>query len=69
VLRVGGFAILEAADGLDALRIAEATRQPIEILVTDINMPGLDGVELAQRVQARNLLFWLLPIMLLGTKM
>jgi two-component system, cell cycle sensor histidine kinase and response regulator CckA len=52
VLRIGGFAILEATDGLDALRIAETTRRPIEILVTDINMPGLDGLELARRVQA-----------------
>jgi CheY-like chemotaxis protein len=52
VLQVGGFATLEAVDGLDALRIAETTRRPIEILVTDINMPGLDGLELARRVQA-----------------
>jgi DNA-binding response OmpR family regulator len=52
VLRIGGFAILEAADGTDALRIAEATPRPIEILVTDINMPGIDGLELGRRVQA-----------------
>lgn len=52
VLRIGGFAILEAADGTEALRIAETTRRPIEILVTDINMPGIDGLELARRVQA-----------------
>lgn len=52
VLRIGGFAILEAADGTAALRIAETTLRPIEILVTDINMPGIDGLELARRVQA-----------------
>ena len=37
---------------MDALRIAETTPRPIEILVTDINMPGIDGLELARRVQA-----------------
>ena len=52
VLRIGGFAILEAPDGTTALRIAETTLGPIELLVTDINMPGINGLELARRVQA-----------------
>jgi DNA-binding response OmpR family regulator len=52
VLGIGGFAVLEAADGAEALRIAETTRRPIDMLVTDINMPGIDGLELARRVQA-----------------
>jgi two-component system cell cycle sensor histidine kinase/response regulator CckA len=51
VLSFGGFAVLEAADGTEALRIAETTLRTIETLVTDINMPGIDGLELARRVQ------------------
>jgi two-component system cell cycle sensor histidine kinase/response regulator CckA len=51
VLSIGGFAVLEAADGTEALRIAETTLRPIETLVTDINMPGINGLELARRVQ------------------
>ena len=51
VLKQSGFAVLEAADGTAALRIAETTR-PFEILVTDINMPGINGLELARRVRA-----------------
>ena len=51
VLRSRGFAVLEAADGAAALRIAEGAG-PFEILVTDINMPGINGLELARRVRA-----------------
>jgi DNA-binding response OmpR family regulator len=51
-LRTGGFAILEAADGATALAIAETSARPVEILVTDVNMPGIDGLELARRVRA-----------------
>ena len=50
-LSIAGFTILEAVDGTDALQIAETAPGPIEILVTDINMPGIDGLELARRVQ------------------
>jgi len=52
-LRLGGFAILEAADGAAALEIAATSARPIDILVTDVNMPGIDGLELARRVRAR----------------
>ena len=52
VLKIGGFAVLEAVNGTDALKIVDTVLQPIEILVTDINMPGIDGLELARRVQA-----------------
>jgi DNA-binding response OmpR family regulator len=51
-LRSGGFAVLEAADGAAALEIAESSARSIEILVTDVNMPGIDGLELARRVRA-----------------
>ncbi len=42
--------VAEAADGQQALALVEA-HQP-DLLLTDISMPGLDGVELASRVPA-----------------
>jgi DNA-binding NtrC family response regulator len=46
-----GMGVLEAGDGTDALRLVEA-RPEIEVLVTDVRMPGLDGPTLAERAIA-----------------
>lgn len=45
--------VATAADGLEAWRLAELHRP--DIVVTDIEMPGLTGLELAQRVRDRDL--------------
>ncbi len=46
ILRSGGFTILEAADGVEAL--AAAREEPPDVLVTDILMPKMDGFRLAR---------------------
>lgn len=44
-------AVLEACDGNDALRVLDAQgTQQIFLLVTDIDMPGMDGIELITRL-------------------
>ena len=43
-----GFEVLEADSGEAALRIIE-NRPDIDLLLTDIRMPGMDGVELVDR--------------------
>jgi CheY-like chemotaxis protein len=45
-----GYQVLEAGSGKEALPIGEHYDGPIEILVTDIVMPDMNGLELAERV-------------------
>ena len=39
-----GHTVVEACDGGEALRSLEG--QPVALVITDINMPGMDGIEL-----------------------
>jgi CheY-like chemotaxis protein len=46
-----GFSVFPAADGAEALRWSEQHEKTIEILATDIVLPGLDGLELSKRIR------------------
>jgi CheY-like chemotaxis protein len=48
VLTAAGYSVLEAPDGLAALRIAQETHARIDLLLTDVVMPQLSGPELAR---------------------
>jgi two-component system chemotaxis response regulator CheY len=49
--RIPGLVIVEATDGLDALRkLAPPSR--FDIILTDINMPVMDGLKLVHRVRS-----------------
>jgi len=50
VLRQAGYRVLEACDGESALRTAETYDGVIELLVTDVVMPGLGGRQVAERL-------------------
>ena len=45
-----GYTVLAAADGDQALEIGRQHLGPIHILVTDIQVPGMRGPELAERI-------------------
>ncbi|HEX7705604.1 MAG TPA: response regulator [Thermoanaerobaculia bacterium] len=46
-LRREGFDVLEAGDGSEGLMLLE-TGRPIDLLLTDVKMPGLNGYQLAE---------------------
>jgi PAS domain S-box-containing protein len=52
ILRRNGYQVAEAADGGAAIRLAVARAQRIDLLVTDMVMPGMLGHEVAGRVRA-----------------
>ncbi len=52
ILASEGLAVDEAADGAEALARFEA--QPAALVVTDLRMPGMDGMELLRRLAAHS---------------
>jgi two-component system chemotaxis response regulator CheY len=59
-----GYTVIEAVDGKDAL--AKLTRA-VDLMITDLNMPNLDGIELIRQVRA-NPAYKRVPILMLTTE-
>ena len=54
VLERAGYTVIEAANGVAALKLWEENRDKIELLFTDIVMPGgMSGLDLAANLQAQ----------------
>lgn len=49
-LRGAGYDVVEAVDGKDAL--GKLSGAPVNMLITDLNMPNMDGIELIRQVRA-----------------
>jgi CheY-like chemotaxis protein len=52
LLELEGDVVVEAKDGDDALTVLRAHRGPLDLLLTDVMMPGLSGAEVCERVRA-----------------
>jgi hypothetical protein len=50
VLADFGYRVLQACDGAEALRLAQQDGQSLHLMVTDVVMPGISGLELARRL-------------------
>ncbi len=49
-LEAAGYSVVTAADGAEGLRLYEEYQSRIALLLTDVTMPNINGVELADRV-------------------
>ena len=51
VLRTCGYTVREATNGKEAIRLAEGYSRPIHIVVSDVVMPDLGGLEMTKRLR------------------
>jgi CheY-like chemotaxis protein len=51
ILRRNGYTVVEASNGVEALRECEERGAQVDLIVTDIVMPEMGGFELAERVR------------------
>jgi len=51
VLEACGYEVIEASDGFEALNLSQSQKKPIDLLLTDVVMPGMGGRELAEKIK------------------
>jgi two-component system cell cycle sensor histidine kinase/response regulator CckA len=51
---MSGYKVLDAGSGAESIRIVEAYTGPIDLLVTDVVMPGMSGREVAEALRKRH---------------
>jgi two-component system, chemotaxis family, chemotaxis protein CheY len=49
---IPGVAVLVAPSGVEALRILADANRNVQVVITDLNMPRMDGFELIARIRA-----------------
>ena len=51
MLTLSGYSVVSAQSGEDAISVARDHTAPIDLLLTDVRMPGMTGPELAQELR------------------
>ncbi|MBF0234324.1 MAG: response regulator [Desulfamplus sp.] len=64
-LKQAGYSVVEAVDGQDALKKLQST--PVHMLISDLNMPKMDGIELIRQTRALPQ-YKFIPIIMLTTE-
>jgi PAS domain S-box-containing protein len=54
ILRRQGYQVIEASNGEEALRLLAEEGTKVDLLLTDVMMPGMNGVELSQKALAQD---------------
>ena len=54
ILMQHGYTVLEASNGAEALRLCAETARPIDLIVSDMVMPEMNGPELARQIRERH---------------
>ena len=52
ILENGGYDVLSAGNGAEALAICRRSNPAVDLLITDYNMPGMNGLELGRECTA-----------------
>jgi two-component system chemotaxis response regulator CheY len=66
-LRNQGFTVLTACDGMDAIEKISTHASPINLIITDLNMPNVDGYEFIATLR-RNSKYNGIPIIILSSE-
>jgi two-component system, cell cycle sensor histidine kinase and response regulator CckA len=54
ILESAGFSVLPAADALDAIEVYESCHRPIDLVMTDMVLPGRTGRQLGEDLRQRS---------------
>ncbi len=57
--------ILEAGDGIEGLNVLQTSGKTVNLILSDINMPNMDGLEFVKAVRANN---YTMPIVMITTE-
>ena len=65
ILEDGGFTALKAADGYKGLEVLEANKSIVDLVLLDLMMPGMDGLDVLKQVRGNPGKYGEMPIMVL----
>jgi CheY-like chemotaxis protein len=51
MLEAGGFAVRTASNGPEALQMLAAQREEIDLVLSDVTMPGMTGIDLSYQIR------------------
>ncbi|SMP48047.1 response regulator [Anoxynatronum buryatiense] len=66
-VEVLGYDLLEASDGLEGMEVLEKNVEEIGLILLDWNMPGMNGLELLEKIKS-NKLYSYIPVMMVTTE-